>query len=589
MLKLSKIYCNKPDIFPEIEFHEGLNIVYASVTDPKAKSTNYSHSVGKTTLLEVIDYALLKKVDKKFFLNKHKSIFSEYVFFLEVEISSNLYATIRREVGGKIAIHTHSEKKNLTAMNKDDWAHKFLGLDKAKSIFDSMIDLKVVRDLDGSFRKGLRYALRRQNEYSKTFQVRNVPEKASSWKPYLCGLIGIDHKLILKKLNINEKIERLNDLLKELEVVSGVSSQAIEAEIQVATSQLDAMRLQVESFDFRKADQEEIKLLVEMLDDKISEFNGEAYQLEHRIRNINESLNSEFKFDLEQVKSLYDEISLILPEQLVKSYEDLVEMNKALTVDQSRRLKIERERSLSRLSEVRNELASLNAKRADSARQVLDEETFNRYKSLQAKLSKEEARIALLSAKLEKLDSAADIRSQLSDCLVQQQEFSTEIDALTRQSHNEKLKSISNIFSHFVRESTDLGAFFYVNVNSSGNPEFNTALHDHTSQDDGVSYRQIISACFDLSLSYYYSQQGYYRFLYHDGVLESIDDRLKIKVLNLWKDIAIKHGLQLIVTLHDSDIPLDENGNKYTILDSDVIRKLHDRGDDGRLFKMKAF
>ena len=72
MISLSKLYSNKDDIFPLIKFHNGLNIVYASVSKDKKTAKNHSHSVGKTTLLEVIDYLLVKKVDKNHFFNKHK-------------------------------------------------------------------------------------------------------------------------------------------------------------------------------------------------------------------------------------------------------------------------------------------------------------------------------------------------------------------------------------------------------------------------------------------------------------------------------------------------------------------------------------
>ncbi len=54
MIKLSKIYSNKAKIFPEIEFNDGLNVIFASVSKQIDKKS--SHSLGKTTLIDVIDY-----------------------------------------------------------------------------------------------------------------------------------------------------------------------------------------------------------------------------------------------------------------------------------------------------------------------------------------------------------------------------------------------------------------------------------------------------------------------------------------------------------------------------------------------------
>ena len=589
MIKLSKLYCNNPDVFPDIQFHDGLNIVYAATSKETTGKNTHSHSVGKTTLLEIIDFLLIKTMKKGFFLKDHETLFSGYHFYLEVKVSTQLFMTIKRVVNGKISIITCTEESDCRSISDESWNYTALGVDAAKSKLDEIFNLDVLLENKTNYRKGLRYCFRRQGEYSDTFKVNSSREGDSGWKPYLGGLLGINASLISSKFATNERIKKLTSVIQEIKGLSDTSSQAVEAEIQIANARFNELKEQVDSFDFNLADQEDIKNLVYNLDKEISVITNELYTSEHQIKSIDESLSTQFNFDFDSVKNLFDEISLHLPEQLVRNYDELVELNVNLTQDRNKRLTKTKKQLLVKRDKYNQSLQNLHQQRSVFSRQLLDERAFERFKILQSRVSSEEAKLAVLTEKLEKLDSTFELKAELDDAELNKQVIANKISAVARQSHNDILKSIGKIFSDLVKDATDLDAFLYVDINKEGNPEFHTKLHDHSSQDKGESYRQVISACFDLSLLTYYSSKGFYRFAYHDGLLESLDDRLKIKVLELWHAEGIRNGLQLIISLHDSDIPLSEDGERLTLEDEFIIRELHDRGNDGRLFKMNAF
>ena len=48
-------------------------------------------------------------------------------------------------------------------------------------------------------------------------------------------------------------------------------------------------------------------------------------------------------------------------------------------------------------------------------------------------------------------------------------------------------------------------------------------------------------------------------------------------------------GLQQIITVIDSDLPLLEDGSRMAFDKSEVVRLLHDQGDEGRLFRMASW
>ena len=107
-MKLSKLYCNQEG-FKNITFNlKGLNVIYADVQAEKKKKKN-SHDLGKTLLAKLIDFLLLKEINKSHFLLKIKNdqgenTFSEYVFYLELLLNNGKFLTIKRGVNNNTKI-----------------------------------------------------------------------------------------------------------------------------------------------------------------------------------------------------------------------------------------------------------------------------------------------------------------------------------------------------------------------------------------------------------------------------------------------------------------------------------------------------
>ena len=77
------------------------------------------------------------------------------------------------------------------------------------------------------------------------------------------------------------------------------------------------------------------------------------------------------------------------------------------------------------------------------------------------------------------------------------------------------------------------------------------------------------------------------RFVYHDGVFESLDDRKKENLLAVIRQYA-GLGLQPIITLIDSDLPI-RVADEPVFHTDEIILTLHDENEQGRLFKLKAW
>jgi uncharacterized protein YydD (DUF2326 family) len=110
-----------------------------------------------------------------------------------------------------------------------------------------------------------------------------------------------------------------------------------------------------------------------------------------------------------------------------------------------------------------------------------------------------------------------------------------------------------------------------------------------SSQSEGTSYKKLICALFDLALLKVYEEMPFFRFVYHDGVLEGLDDRKKIALLDLVREQTASKRLQYIFSMIDSDMPRDAKSERLEFPADEIVLRLHDDGAPGRLFKMAEF
>jgi uncharacterized protein YydD (DUF2326 family) len=557
---------------------------FASVTEHLDKKS--SHSLGKTTLIEIIDYCFLKQINKGSVLKK--DAFEGFTFFLELKVSENKYVTIKRVVNGKISIKIHAESSNYSAEYKTEWDFSDLAFDTAKKELNQVITSKEQAKSGFNFRSGLRYCLRKQTQYENTFKVNTSREGDASWKPYLAYILGIKPEIVREKYIVNKKVESLKNAIKEVKDLPKDSGQSLEAEITQIIASVSRMQLEIDKFDFKKSDESVSKELVEDVANRVVDLNKNIYSLDQRLFAISKSLEAEFTFELNKVVSLFEEVGIYFPEQLNKSYDDLIKINTEMSSGRKNRLKETKKNILIERDVLNAELDVKRKRQQELSQILLKKDAFEKYKLLQNRLSKEESRLAVLKERLNKIDMASELGTKLEQAKTTQKEAAQALELETRVRGNKTLTDAVTMFSNFVDEILAISAFFYTETNKDGNLQFQIGLKDQTSVNEGFSYTRVLSAIFDLTLLTLNKNKNFYKFCYHDGLLESLDDRVKLKLLDTWRRSSESSGIQLIMSVLDSDLPLTSGGKAY-FSKNEIVRELHDRGESGRLFKMKAF
>jgi uncharacterized protein YydD (DUF2326 family) len=186
-MKLSKIYSNK-SLFKPINFNSGFNVIFGDVEKNKdLDEKTGEHNIGKTSLVHLIDFLLLKGVSKKSFFEKNKEKLSDWIFFLEIELNDGQFLTIKRGVNPntKISFKQHFSR-NQNYVDEIQWDYEDLSLnatnneDNPKIILETEY-LKFDVSNEYGYRIFLSYLLRTQNDYQDVFKLNKFKGKDLNW------------------------------------------------------------------------------------------------------------------------------------------------------------------------------------------------------------------------------------------------------------------------------------------------------------------------------------------------------------------------------------------------------------------------
>jgi uncharacterized protein YydD (DUF2326 family) len=368
-MRLSKLYCNKPDVFGPIDFVPGLNVVVAEIRLPENRKKD-THNLGKTTLGGVLDFGFLAGRDPKFFMFKHLDVFKDFIFFLEIELADASFLTVRRglEEASKISFKKHeASHQDFSSLPDTSWDHLDLPFERAKDMLDSLLDWRALKPW--SYRKELGYLLRSQNDYQDVFQLNKFAAAHADWKPFLAHILGFNAELVSshyqKEEELQKKQETVDTIMKELGgSVEDISK--IEGLLLLKQKEAEKKLKLLDAFDFRAQDKDRTKQVVDELDGRIAELNEERYSLNQNRKKILESLeDDQILFNPDEAQRLFNEAGVLFKDQIKKDFQQLISFNKAITDERRGYLQEERAEIETELKRLNAELNVLGKRRSD--------------------------------------------------------------------------------------------------------------------------------------------------------------------------------------------------------------------------------
>ena len=152
----------------------------------------------------------------------------------------------------------------------------------------------------------------------------------------------------------------------------------------------------------------------------------------------------------------------------------------------------------------------------------------------------------------------------------------------------QKHKHIRKLFNEFTMKVLNTPAILSVKPNKSNNIEFEAEYQNQeelitTDLARGNTYKKILCAAFDTALLQFYSQNSFYKFVYHDGVLDSLDIRKKEKYIEYVREMANQNNIQYILTVIESETY--DLRSEYKFTEDEVRLLLSDESCGEKLFE----
>jgi uncharacterized protein YydD (DUF2326 family) len=586
-MKLVKIFAENKNQFKDVRFSEHFNVVLATIKDKANKKD--THNLGKTSLIHVINFLLLGDFSRNKGLLSN-SVFIGQIFYLEILLNNGKYLVIKRSINSVTKISFKLNEVELANfIPPTDWDETDIAFDNAKQKLNEFLEFDILPKW--SFRKSITYFLRTQQDYSDVYQLNKFKGKHIDWKPFVFELLGFDGNLIKQKLELEQQANDLKNKISTLEQEANVKigdRDKLAGLIDIKQKEKAETEETIDKFNFYLQDNSISKEIIDDLDFKIQTLNTDKYRVQYEISKTEESLrNSESTINVQKLKELFDDVQLYFPEKLVKQYDDLESFNESISNERRKFLKENLKELKNELLETNNNLQQLEKSKSEKLSFLTEKDTYAKFKEYQKQLSTTEAEIMIAKNKLEWIDKSVSLENEIKEINEKIKDAIQNIeDARKQRKHAE----INKIFDEILKDIVGTDALISIETNKNGNVEFsadytNPITNISTSESEGTSYKKLLCMAFDLALLIHYSKNSFFRFVYHDGIIEGLDNRIKIRLLDKIKSICNQYNIQHIITLIDSDIPTQNDGSLYSFTQEEICLQLNDLDDNGKLFK----
>lgn len=510
------------------------------------------------------------------------------------------YVTVRRSVedATKISFKKHEAcRQDFTLLSASEWDHLDMPFERARNMLDSLLDWRALKPW--SYRKSLGYLLRSQDDFRDVFHLRHFAGAHSDWKPFLAHILGFNAQLVAlhyeKQAQIKEKeataLAVKNELGGSIEDIS-----KIEGILLLKQQEAEKKQKLLDAFDFRSEDKGATRKLVDEIDESIATLNAERYSLNQIRKKIRASLDEDqILFSPEEAQRLFAQAGVLFNGQIKKDFQQLIAFNRAITDERRGYLQEERCEVEAELKRVNSELNALGKRRSDILAFLSNTDVFSKYKHVSSEIVTLRADITSLERQRGFLHRLQELRTDIRTLTEECGHLQTQVETDVEQQNADKSSLFSSIrlfFSEIVEDVIARKALLSVSPNHLGNLEFKAEILDEsgnaTSADLGHTYRKLLCIAFDLAVLRAHLDTRFPRFVFHDGILESLDDRKKDNLLEVMRRYA-DLGIQPIITLIDSDLPTRDENELSVFDEGEIILTLHDEGEQGRLFKVRAW
>ncbi len=544
-----------------------------------AKSTNTDsrNGVGKSSLLQAIDYCFGGSVKPKDSLNKLKD--SDWEFSLTVLVDGKHELTIQR--GFQVSGVSLSGALKELRLRDDDEPNLYMGLRAWTDWLGSRVfglDSSLERsEYSPTFRRVFGHFLRfRDDAYIDPFETF-AKQRAYQREVDNSFLLGLNSRLgeawqelrdrnsSYGKVQMDEVAERLGEL----------ESRRASAEVQLAQLERQLRDFRVLP-EYRAIEHNANKLTAEM------QRLANAMLIDAELLALYQSrLASESdEDDSLNLKALYEEAGVLFPHAVQKSLDQVRAFRAEVASNRKEYLATEIRRIEASKRELESTLSHLDEKRQAEMSILRTHRALDDFVELQRKSGALSGALKSMSAKVDELREVRKGKSAVKAAELElasrtQEDFEQRLGRLAS-----TIARFNEIFLSLYKEEADL----VVDPSASGY-RFKVSIPRQGSHGLG----KVSIFAYDLCLSERWSQaDSGIRFLAHDSIVfDGVDERQTAGSINLATKSAEQRGAQYLLTINSDDIPFKDLEELDVDTKSSTILELFDDSSEGGLLGIR--
>ena len=581
-MKLDKIYTSPTNLFKPVEFHPGLNIIYAHKTNEKSQQEDLSlHAVGKSTLIDLILFSLLYDIK---FLHRLQNALNKKII---TGISSILEFTVD---GVQYYI-----KRSFDEPNKELY---FGEINKGKrfplgKLRDKLFDLIFKREnYPGYINNNWYYKLfdfyikdrKREDIFIDPLKYSN---NISSLEvtPLQLFLLDINNKIPADNMKIVEDIQKLETQQNQQEKIAVQQYEVkdivtLESKRQGLLNRIKKIEKSIDEFSLVEEYQD--------YEDKANELTKQIKELWFRksmydkkkleIEEYKKELAEEAKDNIDRIKTLYGEVQYLLADKINLVLDDAIEFRKRLKSSRDEFIDAEEGEIANKLSKLNEKIKKLDTERSGIFLKLSKTKALDDLNDMHGKLSITEKQYAELNSALKQIENTkkeiTERNNELETVFEQIDEYLEKIEQAV-----EKIRvSIESIYRQLALDTHTVDYFEISETKEKQKIKIDLL---EGSIIDSTGINQVRTLVYDMAvlLNNVEKKLNAPYFIIHDGIFESLHKGHYYAFVN-FIDSLIEKGLnfQYILTLNEKDYLNEIEGfKKEKIIDNAIIQLTPER------------
>lgn len=583
MIFLKSIYSEPMGLFDKVDFRDGINVILGSYSD-SAERKDSLNSIGKTTLVNLVDFCLLGSYTKESPLKKAQSIMDGYYIVLEFERNNELYIIKRTTSNPNNKVFFGKKESGLKEYKLKELAETFLQI-----FFDLGNDSE---KSSVSFRQLINFFIRDEKTgYSnEVYSYMKGPSKSDMISLNL-RLLGLDSKVPDDTYNKRKEIKKKKEV--QLEIKKLMFSKYNIKNMGQLNNQMDLLDSKVREVEEKIKDYQLVDSYTlseqeaDELTKNIKSLLLDNYKDNLKLSQYKESIQLQISFSIDEIQRMYSEVTDELGIVIKKTIEDAIKF----------RLKLQSSREKFLKSEIDKLESDVEARKDLLAK--MDLERSNIYKALEAKGAIKDLTEAIDMLNVQKeqlmdLNGKSKIYNDLkSDILTLEaeeatlntkvnqfiDEYTTEINAIR--------KLFINIYSKIYNNQNK--GYFDISYNPNNKSDYRVSILANIEDSTGWGKGRGCVLIYDLTVLFnaMRTDRIFPRFLIHDGIYNGVDASQWVSALNYLNKLERNLKFQYFFTMNESETWIDEEvGNKIGHLEFDLRDKIiAEYSEKSKIFK----